>query len=333
MLYFCTLFDKNYLSRGVALYESLEKVSAGFHLYVFAFDGETEDVLSRLTWKHATIIPLKDFENERLRSVKADRTRAEYYWTSTPATILYVLEHFGVDHCTYIDSDLYFYRDPDILFQELGNSSVLITEHRYTKGYDKSKQSGIYCVQFNTFRNNSEGLMVLRWWNDRCLEWCYNREEDGKFGDQKYLDDWTTRFKGVHVLQNMGGAIAPWNVQQYSFHRQNSKLLCRYQHSTESLEVVFYHFHYLRFYEHTTIELGDYYLSDEVRQILYYPYIRHLQEIKKKISAFEPLIDVHGNRQFERGLKQMYIKAKRTLYRRYNRYDLNSFLHSIDAHE
>ncbi len=53
-----------------------------------------------------------------------------------------------------------------------------------------------------TFKRN-DGELVRSWWEERCLEWCYARFEDGKFGDQKYLDDWTSRFnKQVHVLKN-----------------------------------------------------------------------------------------------------------------------------------
>jgi hypothetical protein len=68
------------------------------------------------------------------------------------------------------------------------------------------------------------GMAVLNWWRDRCIEWCYARSEEGKFGDQKYLDDWTTRFDSVHVLEHLGGGIAPWNVQQYSFYRDKDAI-------------------------------------------------------------------------------------------------------------
>lgn len=229
---YCTLFDRNYLTRGIAMYESLKKHSKKFHLYIFAFDDESYEMLKELSLDSITVISLKEFEDEELLSVKSDRTVAEYCWTSTSSIIKYAIEKYQLGSCTYLDADLYFFSDPSVLIEEMGNKSVLITEHRYTKKYDQSAKSGIYCVQFMTFKNDKEGMKVLNWWRNACLDWCYARHEDGKFGDQKYLDDWIERFKGiVHVLKNRGGGVAPWNVQQYDLTDKNCKL-------------VFYHFHY-----------------------------------------------------------------------------------------
>ena len=217
MYNFCTLFDSNYLSRGIACYRSLEKHYGDFHLYIFAFDEKSYSILKKLEFKKATIISLKEFEDEELLTVKPTRSIAEYCWTSTSSTILYVLKNFNVDNCTYIDSDIFFYSSPKEIFDEMGDKSILLTEHRYSPRYNKELKAGKYCVQFVTFKNDERGLKALNWWRDRCIEWCYNRFEDGKFGDQLYLDDWTERFEGVHVMQNLGGGLAAWNIQQYKF--------------------------------------------------------------------------------------------------------------------
>ena len=72
-----------------------------------------------------------------------------------------------------------------------------------------------YNVEWVTFRRDPDGLEALNWWHDRCIEWCYQRAEDGKMGDQKYLDDWLVRFERVHVVRHPGAGLAPWNVKAH----------------------------------------------------------------------------------------------------------------------
>jgi hypothetical protein len=325
MYNFCTLFDSNYLSRGLALYESLEKVCSDFHLYIFAFDDRSASILNGLGLSHATIISLKDFEDEELLKVKPGRSVAEYCWTSTSSTILYVLEKYKTDSCTYLDADMYFYHSPKPIFDELGNNSVLITEHRYTPMYDKSKKSGKYCVQFVTFKNDENGLTALKWWRERCLEWCYARLEDGKFGDQMYLDDWTTRFKGVHVMQHFGGGLAAWNVQQYNFYERNGNILAKEIKSGDEFEVIFYHFHYLRFIDNNLLELGRRLLSDDVKNIFYKPYVKELQRLKKEINSIDGAFDPHGSTKYKLSWKTPLLFVWRKIRSTYNIFKLNEF--------
>jgi hypothetical protein len=236
---FCTLFDSNYLARALVMFRSLEATGDNFTLYVVCFDDLAFDILNKLKLENLVAIPMSDFENEDLLKVKLDRTAGEYCWTCTPHVIRYILDKFKLSQVTYLDADLCFYDKPSLLLNEFEKtqSSVLITEHRYTPAYDYSSVSGIYCVQFITFNADDRGLRVLQWWQDRCLEWCYNRAEDGKFGDQKYLDDWTERFEGVHVLKHLGGGVAPWNIQQYKLSNSGNKLF------VNGFPLVFYHFH------------------------------------------------------------------------------------------
>lgn len=169
------------------------------------------DFLKKPNLPHIILISLSESEDEELLRVKPERTVAEYCWTATPSIIYYIIKTFNVESCTYIDANVYFYSSPKIIFDEFNNNdnSILITEHRFSPEYRKEeKLSGKYCVQFITFRNDKHGLEALTWWKEQCIIWCYNRVEDGKFGDQLYLNDWTTRFKKVYVGQHLEGRLA-----------------------------------------------------------------------------------------------------------------------------
>jgi hypothetical protein len=295
-LNFCTLFNSNYLSRGLVMYESLLKQCDNFHLYVFAFDDKCYDFLISQNYAHLTVISLKEFEDDELLKIKPTRSAAEYCWTCTPSTILYSIKKCNLDNCTYVDADMCFYANPLVLYNEMGNNSVLITEHRYTKEYDQSKNSGKYCVQFVTVKNNEKGLKVLDWWRNACNEWCYDRMEDGKFGDQKYLDDWTTRFEGVHELQHLGGGLAPWNVQQYSFVSNADKITGKELATGKIFDVIFFHYHGTKFYEDNITELTGlgYDLNENVKAVFYKPYIRLINLQKAKINSIDNSFNPNG---------------------------------------
>ncbi len=275
---FCTLFDARYLARGLTLYRSLQRTCPDFHLYVFAFDEVTRVCLTAMALPQLTVVTLADFEDADLRRVKPSRSAGEYCWTATPSALLYCLRTFNLDHCTYVDADLCFYADPGCLLEEMGDASVLITPHRFRSDFDLSDAYGVYCVQYLTVRHDARGLAVLVWWRTACLAWCFNRCEDGRFGDQKYLDDWVDRFPGVHALVHPGGGVAPWNLQQLDLTRTDSgfQVLDRASHRRGPL--VFFHFHGLRVFPGHTVELThrEYGVPDEWHRGIYVPYIRQL---------------------------------------------------------
>jgi hypothetical protein len=326
MYNFCTLFDSHYFSRGIAMYESLARVCADFHMYVFAFDDASLQALQSLRYPHMTVISLAEFEDDELLRVKSERSIAEYCWTCTSSTILYVLQRFQVDQCTYLDADLYFFSSPDVLFEEMGNSSILITEHRYTPKYNKAKKSGTYCVQFISFKNDVRGLKVLHWWRDRCLEWCYARLEDGKFGDQLYLEDWTTSFEGVHVLQHLGGGLAAWNIQQYDIYLRDIELWAKEYKTGKEFPVVFYHFHYVRLFSNGFIELGRRELSSAVLDLFYRPYIQILKDLGNRFKKLSLPFDPHGMSDYRMTWKTPILFLHRKLTNGYHIYSLDSFL-------
>lgn len=318
MINFCTLFDSNYLTRGLALHESLMRHSSSFHLYVVAFNDACHHYLQEAKLPHLTVISLNEFEDEALLKVKPDLSAAEYCWTCTPSVIRFCITRFALPSCTYIDADMIFYHDPAVLIKEMGEKSVLITEHRYTKDYEQSAISGRYCVQFMCFRNTEEGHRVLDWWRARCLEWCYARVEDGKFGDQKYLDNWTEQFPGVHVLQHPGGGVAPWNVQQYFV--QENPIAITVKATGRTYPLVFFHFHGLKFYTNDKVSCSGpvYDLDRTVKDILYIPYIRTLLRIEKELRDKGVTGNIQGARSAAPGkwnVSVEYMKERMILWK------------------
>jgi hypothetical protein len=285
MLNFCTLFDSNYLARGLSMHQSLQRKSSPFQLYVLAFDESSRTYLQKANITNLTVITMDEFQDPELLSVKPGRTNAEYCWTCTPSLILYCIEKFGLEDCTYIDADMIFYDDPKILIDEDPSASVIISEHRYTRDFDVSATHGVYCVQFMYFKNNEDGRTALKWWRDRCLEWCYAYLEDGKFGDQKYLDDWTSRFSGVHVMKHEGAGVAPWNLQQFEFKIDDGKIFLQLVGARHWHPLIFFHFHGLKFYSNHMLSLTGtmYDIGDDVKQIIFIPYVKSLLEMERSI--------------------------------------------------
>ncbi len=300
---FITLFDANYLPRGIALHRSLQATGAEFRLRVVCMDEETERVLRRLDLPNLIVVPLAELEQHdpELAAVKSDRTAVEYCWTATPAVCLYALgTELDLEAITYLDADLMFFSDPQPLFDELADDAVLIVPHRYAPEHRHMEPaSGIYNVEWLTFRRDPDGLTALRWWHDRCIEWCYARVEDGKMGDQKYLDDWPTRFSRVHVLEHPGGGLAPWNVTAHTLGERDG-------HATvDGRPLVFYHHHSLRLYRPTASArlaaaasqlrsgapdsplywLTNYPVATEERRLVWGPYLRALEEGHRLIGS------------------------------------------------
>ena len=236
--HFCTLFDHKFLPMGLNLHASLVQHSQNFHLWILCIDELAEQQLKLINLPHVTLIPVADIETDSILKVKPERSRGEYCWTLTPFIFSAVFERDAkIERLTYLDADLFFFRDPKILLDEFTESDrdVLITEHAYDPKYDQSHVAGKFCVQFLTFKNTKTAYEVMTWWQAKCLDWCYGRLEQGKFGDQKYLDIWPEIFPGsVWILQQKENTMAPWNVRYF------------YRHLESSFKPVFFHFHGLR---------------------------------------------------------------------------------------
>lgn len=293
MYYFCTYFDSHYLLRALALYRSLRQHCPSFQLWVLCMDSMCYEILFQLKLPNVHLIALEDFEagDEELLRAKNNRTLIEYYFTCTPSLPLFILARYPeIDRITYIDADLFFFSNPTALYEEVGAHSIAIIEHRFPPylRLEHSEKFGIYNVGWLSFKRDEHALACLQWWRERCLEWCYDRVEDGRFADQKYLDSWPDRFSGVVVLRHKGANLAPWNVANYKIYKGKGDVW------VDEQPLIFFHFHGLQkinawLYNHN-LALYRVKISPSVLRSIYAPYIANLLEVSQELLSVSPQV-------------------------------------------
>ena len=308
---YVTIFDSGFMPQGLALYSSLVKHAGPFKLWVICVDDLAKEYLDQQALMGVKTISLKDVETPDLLRVKAGRTRAEYCWTLTPFAPKFVFDcDPTISRVTYLDADLFLLKNPKPIFLEFekSNKSVLITDHAYDPEYDHSASSGQYCVQFMTFKRDSGGEYVRQWWQNKCIEWCYARAEDGKFGDQKYLDSWPDLFENeVHVLSQLDAILAPWNARRFPYS-----------------SAIAWHFHGLRILANNQYLLhSKYQIPDTVDDYIYLPYIDILSNIKRGLpfsveQGAKPgrfLHAIKGLRDIALSIQKVYFATAKIIHR------------------
>lgn len=277
---YCTLFDSAYLDRGMVMIESLVHHSEeSINVYVLAMDEKCAEVLrSKVSMTtRFSVVSLAEFiaaSPHPMGGVKKSRTWQEFCWTCASSFAEFIKGWFVLDEITYLDADLMFFSDPQQIFDEIENRSIGIIPHRFES--PKIATNGKFNVSWVTFRGEV-GQRCLSRWAEQCREWCFYRTEPGRFGDQKYLDEFEGLYgDAVAVIENPGAGLAPWNLSQYRI--TDGPLV-------DGRPVVFYHYHETSFAEDGSVRrFTNYPLRPEDKRLIYAPYAAAHQKAKESIA-------------------------------------------------
>jgi hypothetical protein len=286
---FCTLFNRLYLPKGIALYRSLERTAGqGFVLYVLCMDEFSADALQRFDFPNLRVIRLHEIEDDELKAARSGRGIGEYCWTCTAPLILYVQDrHPPGKVVTYVDADIRFFSDPSAILAELGDRSIFIHEHDFAPGHAHLRAgAGRFNVGVAAFRNDEEGRACLQRWKAQCLAECVLDSAAGKCGDQHYLDEWPSRYGGLVISKNPGVGRAPWNIMKHRVQVGPPAV------TVDGQPLVFYHYHALRvlrprFGLKPTIMAQWYFFSNDVVRAIYHPYERELWRALNDLRSFK----------------------------------------------
>jgi hypothetical protein len=288
MTHFCTLFDKNYLSRGLALHESLTKHSSDFLMFILCLDEFTHTYLKAQHLSNVALIPIAELEKNDpdLAHCRQNRSLVEYYFTISPCLPLYLLKKYpSMAYICSIDADLFFYESPMGIFEQFEDYSILITSHHFSPDIGQHwHETGVYNVSFQAFRNDETGKSCLGNWRKDCINWCYNHYDalHDRFADQKYLENWEKMYgEKLMILDKPTVNLAIWNVNQYQLSHEKNRVF------SNKSPVVFYHFSNVKIVNRYLIQCGFYWSQTKANRVLlkhiYQPYIKKIINLNETI--------------------------------------------------
>lgn len=301
---FCTIIGKEYLMKGIALYDSLKKNSSDFHLWICCLDKTAYSTLNEMKLENATFIPLEEVEDSRLLLVKYTRNTSEYCWTLKSSWILYLLSnHPEIESVVYLDGDMFFFSDPQPVFDELQECSVLMCRQRDLE--EVERVFGKYQAGFIGFKNNHISMHCLKWWRDRCLEWCSSEQGlHDRWGDQKYLDQWPTLLPEIEATENLGIDAAIWNAKDNVSVRDSEVYI-------KDFKLIAYHFCCVICFDEAEFDLWqwpNWAVDNELLTYIYLPYIKALREAMRKLAAVNGLFSGVFNTTSDKSTSANYFK-------------------------
>lgn len=280
-----TLFDKNYALRGLALIRSLDRVGIDYVMWVVALDEYVEELFEVLDHNRVRVIPLSDIETPALEAAKGNRSSAEYYWTLSPFVFDAVFDRSPHSEVvTYVDADLWFRQSPEHALTEFESSSasILITEHAYHPAFDATEKSGRFCVQFLSARRGRSDEILSKW-QQQCLDWCFAYPDNGRFGDQGYLNEWPSRYGSrVAIARPEAMFQGPWNAMRFPYG-----------------EAIAFHFHSLVYGGRGKFSVGLYPIPKPHQRIVFSAYRSDLIWAEKVVNGTGlPVFGLAGRMQF-----------------------------------
>jgi hypothetical protein len=282
--------DANYLHKAIIFYKSLSKVHKNFILHLFCYDDVIYKVFKKLNFKNIVLYHTSEFETEEILKIKSSKERLyEYYWAIGPYITRKVLLEQKTESVALADCDIMFFQSPEVIFEELGKSDVIIQPNNFSYQFENDfVPYGYYCTSFQCFKKNKNGKKILDYWHKLCMEWCSHIREEGKFGEQKYLDDWRIRFKKVREIANVGTNVAPWNIQKYDITINKKEIMIN-----NKWPLVYYHYHSFKMNlsNYKYIITGDrnlkYPISKDAVEYIYKPYIKLMKQTIKNLKKIK----------------------------------------------
>lgn len=216
----CTIITPDYLGFAFALHDSLQVASESdveMFVLIAVEDVEIDNLPKRESLHYVAMDEVcSSGLGLKLRSKYFNTNISAFRWSMKPVLLKHILVNLGRDKALFLDGDLFFYQDPQFLFDALDYNRFLVTPHwrstdphKDPRNFGELFNQGIYNAGFVGV--NQHSIEILDWWATACEYKCEISHAEGHHADQTYLNLVPVYFEGVEIIRNKGCNVANWN--------------------------------------------------------------------------------------------------------------------------
>lgn len=200
--------------------------------------------------------------------------------------VKYLFVKKKLSHVHLMDSDVYFFSDPNYLKKIVKNSDMGFCYHDTIKNnYDTDNKYGIFNAGYLYFKNSVNAKNILKKYIFLCEEKVdYSVPQHNVkniFADQTYLENLSQEFKNIIKIKDISINRGPWNIGKYKIKIKNGELFLN------SIKLIFYHFSGMKKIINNLYSLGlRMYVKNkkDIKKHIYTKYIAELYEIDKSYN-------------------------------------------------
>jgi len=214
-----TIVAKNYLPLAFAQAETLRRFHPDIDYSILLADSAEGLDLDAIPYN---IQKLDVLNIDGLESLEFKYNLTEFCTAVKP----YYIKHLfgqGFKKVIYLDPDVCVFSSLDPIFNELTNSSIVLTPHfitpeiNYTGTISESLllHVGVFNCGFIAVSDSEKGRHFVKWWEDRLYNLAYQDKIESLHTDQKWVDLVPAFYgKDAYISDDIGRNMAFWNLHE-----------------------------------------------------------------------------------------------------------------------
>ena len=238
-----TIASENYFAQVNTLLKSLKETNPDWDRFFALADEPDDDLIEALKDTDTQLIRMEEIGIPDLSDMTFRYDIMELNTAIKPFVILTLQQKY--DRVVYLDPDICVYAEMKEVNHAFDKGYDFVVTPHFTDYFPNDgfhpdepdiMRAGIYNFGFFAVSNSDDAQKAVRWWSERLETLCLNRQSEGIFVDQKWMDLLPGRHDKVCILRNNGYNTAYWNLS----HRKASYRDGRYYINGD--ELVFFHY-------------------------------------------------------------------------------------------